>query len=888
MRRFFARLWNLLWPARAEREMSREIEAHLDLLEDEFERRGMPRKDARLAALRAYGGVEQAKELHRGERSFLAVEQTLRDFRHAFRGLGHNPGFTLVAVLTLALGIGVNTALFTTYDAVALKPLPVADPDSVVRIERWFESGSRGNVQYAFSQPEYDSLRDGNRVFSSLVASSWPVRAAASVPSGTMLGQLVSADYFSALGIATEFGRTFLPEEGRGSPVIVLSHSAWQRYFLSDPGILERAITVNGTAFTVIGVTPEAFTGTLDVPQAPDFWAPLAMQARLIPRHNWRQEPAEPVLQLLGRLKPAWSRQQATADVNLVVRRFDAQYPQQDRTRSVTLQSTALFGNTEDPRFQAMVAGVMFVVGLVLLAACANIANMLLARGASRQREISIRMALGAGRGRVVRQLLAESLLLALLGGIAGLAVSVCSTGPLRRIAEQTVSSLGLGITLRLDLSPDSRVFGYVLLLSLATGILFGLSPALQFTRTDLNSSLRDEGTAFGPRLSHSRLRSLLIAGQVTVSMMLLIIAGFLARGLLRSRTVDPGFETRRVYVLSGDFANDPRLVDRLRELPGVRAATLGERPLTATWTPPIVAGGPLHTLAGRTLVSGASETYFETLGIALRRGRTFTRPEIDRQAPVAVISESTAHFFWPGSDPIGQRFSLDLHFDGKFTSFEVIGLVKDVRFANLTRLDPAHVYLPIDDPNNGILMRLDGDPRHALAAVRSTVETFDGKLAPGVSLVSLEDGPVRLQRMMSAASAMFACTLAGLALLLAGVGVYGVMAYLVSRRVKEIGIRMALGASQTAVLRAVVLDGLRPVVAGMVLGILLAAGISGLLHTLLAFPGSADFTYGVPFYDPATFLGLAAFVFGVAAIASSVPARRAVRVDPMVALRHD
>ncbi len=360
-----------------------------------------------------------------------------------------------------------------------------------------------------------------------------------------------------------------------------------------------------------------------------------------------------------------------------------------------------------------------------------------------------------------------------------------------------------------------------MLALSLATGILFGLSPALQLTRADLNASLKDEGSSFGRRLSRSRLRSVFIGAQVAVSVMLIISAGFLMRGLLRSRNAEPGFDT---------------------------------------------------------------------LGIPVLRGRGFTRTDIESHAPVAVISESAARHFWPGIEPLGRRFTLDMDFKGTLADFEVIGIVKDVRYGNLTRVDPAHVYLPVRDgqANNGILLRLDGDPTRALAAIRAAVEAVGQKAAPVLALTSLEDGPVRAQRMMSAASATFASILAGLALALAAVGIYGVMAYLVGQRVRETGIRMALGASPAAVVRSMVAQGLRPVFVGMAVGFLLAAGISGLLHASLGLPASVDPFYGVPFYDPATFVGLTCFVAVVAAAASAIPARRATRVDPIAALRHD
>ena len=890
MRRFLARLNTFIRPARAEREMAREMEAHLNLLRDDFERRGLSPSEADLAARREYGGIELAKDRHRDERSFRVLEETRRDVRLAVRALAHSPGFTICAVLTLALGAGVNTTLFTTYNAVALKPLPVSDPSTVVRLERWFDSNKRGNVQYAFSLPEYVYCRDHNRAFAGLVAFSWPFPAAASVAQGQLTGQLVASDYFTNLGITLEFGRGFRTDEA--NPAIVLSHSAWRRHFLSDPGILGRSVTLNGVSYAVIGVTPEAFSGTLDTPQVPDFWALLDGQPRLVLGQDWREEPRRAALQILGTLRAGMPRARAEAEAALLIRQFDAEFPQTDDTRAVTLQRTALFGNTEDPRFRALVAAVMLVVGLVLVVACANIANMLLARGASRQREIAIRLAMGAGRGRVIRQLLTESVLLALLGGLAGLAISIWSSGPLWRQIEPFVNPPGSSVTFQVDLSPDIRVLAYVLAISVATGILFGLSPALQFTRTDLSRALKDEGTAFHRRLSRSRLRSLLIGAQVAISAMLIVTAGFLTRGLLRSAQATPGFETRQVYLLFGDPGRaHHRLVDRLRLVPQVRNASFGGRPLMGTWTPPIQVASPDAVRRGRTLASSASENYFATLGIPLLRGREITRQDIDGKAQVAVISESAAREFWPDSDPIGRRFSLDMDFRGAMADFQVVGIAKDVRFANLTRNDPAHVYLCATGDgysNDGILLRLDGDPHRALAGIRNAVESVEGNLAPGLLPISLEEGPVRFHRIMSSASATFALLLAALALSLASVGIYGVMAYVVSCREREVGIRMALGASPGVVLRSVVLGALRPVLVGMLIGFGLAAAACSTVHASLVFPASMDPFYGVPYYDPATLIGVALFVAAVAATASFVPARRAIRIQPAAALRHE
>jgi putative ABC transport system permease protein len=528
----------------------------------------------------------------------------------------------------------------------------------------------------------------------------------------------------------------------------------------------------------------------------------------------------------------------------------------------------------------------------VLAVACANLTNMMLARGAMRHHEIGVRLALGAGRARVIRQLLTESAMLGILGGIAGLALSICLSRLLVVLVEQAIPpQFGGGLRLPVDFSPDLRVAAYTLGLSLVSGLLFGLSPALQLARVNPSSALKDEGPSYGGRLTRSRLRSVLVAGQVAVSMMLLITAGLLTRGLTRSRTAEAGFETRSVYFLNGDFGDTPalrrarqhRLVQRLQTLPVVERIGEGTVPLLGTWTPPIIVDG----VYGRTLASYAGDTCLETLGIPLVAGRTFTPQEVERSAPVAVISESAARGFWPARNPIGRRFQLDIDWRGTLAAFEVVGVAKDVRFANLTRIDPARVYLP---PKPGdlqpALLRIHGSPRVALPAIRSAIQAADPDLLPGLVMMSLEEGPVWFQKIQSQAAAWATLSLAALALLLAGAGIYGVMAYLVSQRTREIGIRMALGAGARQVVREVVGGGLRPVVAGIVIGIAAAAGLSAVLHSTLRFPGSADFLYGVSFYDPGTFLGLSAFLLLIAALASAAPARRAAKVDPAVALR--
>jgi predicted permease len=908
-----AKLCNMVRNERVEKELAREITSHLNLLEDEFQRRGMTPPEARLAARRAYGGAEQAKQLHRDERSILWLEQTLQDLRHACRSLARSPGFTLASMIMLALGIGVNTTLFSAYNAVALKPLPVTDARKVVRLERWFESGALGDFQYDFSYPEYRYCRDHQDAFSNLVAASSPVRVLASLSddnqqSGnalkTLQGQIVSGNYFTGLGIGARIGRTFGPEEDRApgaNPVIVLSYAFWQRQFQGDAQIPGHAIKINDTIFTVVGVAPQEFTGTSVIPQVPDFWAPVSMQAQLVPGQNWLNQPADFRFQVLARVKPMMGLKEAQAEADTLIHQFSATYSPRDRTRAVTLQRTAFFGNTDDIRFQAGVATLMLIVGMVLFVACANVANMLLARGAARQKEVSVRLALGASRSRVIRHLLTESVLLSLGGGLAGLALAVIASKLLWVWIQQMLSRmLGGEFVFRLNLNPDIRVLAYALGLSAITGIVFGLSPALQFTKQDLTTALKGESSSFGRRVSRSRLRHLLVGGQVAVSMLLLTTAGLLVRGLARSQAADPGFQARRMVLVFGDFGDDPakaaarnrRLMDRLATVPELNNIAMGTAPMMGTWTPPIVvkrSNALEGMLRSRTLASYASEAYFNTLGIILLRGRDFTREESATGAHVSVISASTARRFWPGEDPIGRHFQLDLHFSGNLTDFEVIGVAKDVRFANLTRIDPAHVYLATNSTEIlPILVSVKRDPRSTLAAVRNAVAASDRNLLPTLSLWNMETLLLSPRKAMARALAIFAAILAVLALSLAGIGIYSVMAYVVSQRTQEIGVRMALGAMPGHVLKSVALHGLWPVAAGMMVGIAGGAAMSGILHSTLASPESSDFLYGVSYYDPWTFLGVSCFLAMVALFASLVPALHALKVDPVVSLRYE
>jgi predicted permease len=917
MRTLLSRLKGFVSEHKLDEELDGEIESHLAMLTEENVRRGMTEDEARAAARREFGNIARLTERHREARGLPHLETFLQDLRYASRMLRKSPVFTAVAVITLGFGIGLNTTLFSVVNTVALKPVPVRDSGRFLRLERWFATGALGDNQYAFSYAEFRYFAQDNRGFSSLIASSFPRRVAASLPldasttpaTTASVGsperatvQLVSANYFSELGVGMALGRGFRSDEDQvagANPVVILSYPYWQSRFGADPLILGKVLKVNDTAFAVIGVTPRGFVGTGNPPVIPDFWTPISMQAAVVPAQDWLNQPLDYEVQLLGYLARSASRKQAQADVSILEERFGQDHPNPDnRTITVTVQPVTFFGNTEDPRFQAIVVLLMTIVGMVLAIACANLANMLLAKASGRKNEVAVRLALGASRVRLVRQLLTESVLLALLGGTAGVLFSLWGTRVLWLAAGQFAGAHSAFVT---EIPPDGRVLGYTLVLSICTGVLFGLSPALQSSRADLTTSLKDAGTAFGHRLDRSRLRGILVTAQVCISTLFLIVAGLLAGGLVRSQHVDPGFEVRAVYPLGLPYDIDPaksnalcqQEISRLEALSEIQSVALTDYvPLGGTWTTEVdVPDAAPGAASLGTLARHISPAYFDALRIPIVRGRNFTREEAQTGAEVAIVSNALARRAWPGQDPIGKKIRMQRGFREKWTMFEIVGIAGDVRSANISRLDPAIVYLPVRSANLHdyvALLRIAGDSRAAMAAIRATLERVDGRLRPGFSLVNLEDGAVQDEILAARTFTFSAMFLAGVALALATIGVYGVMAFLVSQREKEVGIHMALGATRRNILALMLRQGMRPVVIGGVLGIMGALGVSGLLRAILIFPGSVDVFYGGHWFDPATFIGLSCLLAAIALFACYLPAQRATHVDPLVALRHE
>ena len=806
----------------------------------------------------------------------------VRDLRYSLRTLRKNPGFTIVAVIALALGIGVNTSIFSLYNALALRPLPVKDPERVVRL---FQTHSGEPGAGVFSYPEYVDYRDRNPVLSGLAAWSW---ASAAMGSGDRVedvkAMFVSGNYFDVLGADTAAGRTFVPEEDRtaGShPVVVLSYGFWERRFARDPAVVGRTILLNGHPFMVVGVVAHNFVGT-DV-EAPEIWLPIMMSATIAPERGTGvfQDRNGHWLQVIGRLKPVVSWAQARAAMDVLARQLAQTYAEDKNSGVLLATATFLPPNVEEVSTPIALL-VMGAVGLVLLIACANVANLLLARATARQKEIGLRLSLGATRGRLVRQLLTESLVVSLLSGVAGLLLAAWSSSVLMRLLTPPFTG-----TLNFNVRPDLRVLGYACAVSLATGIIFGLVPALQASKPGVNDLIK---TSKGRRAWAS---DLFVMAQVGLCVILLVAAGLLLRALGRAQTTDPGFDTKHVVAVSLDLrlhhydtaaavAFERRVADRLKTLPGVKTVSLAATvPLgSADMATSVVIEGHEPKLDAPPLIVGqdvVSPGFFETLSIPVLRGRRFQDADWNKGPEIAIINETMARRFWPGQEAIGKRLRVG---DAKAYT-EIVGVVKDTRSTYLWQTDELYLYSPAKAKDNpgpdlNILVRAAGDAHSLMGMLPGVVRELDRSVQVSVKPM---DENLEVWIWPSKVGATLAAAFGLLALTLAAVGIYGVVAYTVSRRTHEIGIHVALGAQRGDVLRMILGRGMALVAAGGAAGLAASLAISRLL---------AKFLYGLPAGDPVTFGAVAASLVAVALIANYVPARRALRVDPMVALRYE
>src|SRR5919202_161666 len=806
------------------------------------------------------------------------MESLLKDVRFSFRHLRKSPGFTAVAVASLALGIGANAAIFSLVNAVILRPLPVARPDRLVSVS----ASGRDDSMLAFSYPTYLDFRDRNQVLSGLFAERIsPMSLSRGGASERIWGYQVTGNYFDVLGVRARLGTALTPEDDRArlaSPVAVLSYGAWQRRFGADTGVVGQEITINGHPFRVVGVMPEGFAGA-EVIYTPEVWVPMAMQEWVEPGHPWLDRRSTQDIFAVGRLKDGVTREQAEASLNLLAEQLGKQYPDTDEGRRITLVPPGFVV----PRLRGAAVGfaavLMCVVGLVLLIACTNLANLLLARASARRKEVAVRLALGASRLRVVRQLLTESLLLSLAGGAAGLLLAFWILALV--VAYRPPMELPLWI----ETSVDWRVLAFTLLASLATCLLFGLAPALQATRTELVPALKDAGAQAGR--SRSRLRGALVVAQVTLSLVLLVAAGLTARALARLRAANPGFQVEGGLVMSFDLGLqgydeargrefERQIVERVRRLPGVRDASLTDLlPLSLNYTSTnvYVEGQPPARGANvpNPMAASVGADYFRAMGIPLVAGRGVEERDGKDAPRVVVVNETFARRFWPGADPAREAVGKRLSFESDQGPWvQIVGVARDGKYWTLAEAPRMFVYVPLTqsyDSSVTLVARAQGDPRALVPAIREEVRRLDPTL-PAFDVKTLSEHmgvslfPARVAAALLGAFGLVALTLAAM-------GVYGVVSYSAAQRTREIGIRIALGAQTRDVLRLVAGRGMLYVSVGVAAGLACALALTRFMEGLL---------YGVSATDPLTFALVVLLLGGVALLACLAPARRAAK----------
>ncbi|HEV2386543.1 MAG TPA: ABC transporter permease [Candidatus Acidoferrales bacterium] len=811
-----------------------------------------------------------------------------QDLRHGLRMLAKAPGFNLAAVLTLALGIGANTAIFSVVDAVVLRPLPFPRSNQLVAVES--VDTIHGGIDSSASYPDFFDWRSQNRVFSGMTAFHDTQFTLTGVHQAEHLGgEVVSSNFFSTLGAAPALGRGFLPEEEKpGHHRVILSHRLWQSDFGADPGIIGRSIMLNGQGYTVVGVMPAEFQFPPETPPV-ELWATISADAEAPAGDTpMTAQRGAHWLSVMARLSPGMPLERAQADMGRIAANLAKQYPD---------SNVDCAGARLEPELERLLGNVtpllwilFAAVGCVLLIACANVANLLLARALGREKEMAIRAALGASGGRVVRQLLTESVTLSLAGGAVGLLLAAWSISGVLHLAPQDVPRMG-------QIRIDGAVFLFTLLVAVATGLVFGLAPALHGVKTNLVGTLKESGRGLSQGVRQNRMRSVLVVTEMALAVALLACAGLLIRSFARLERVNPGFNARnlltfRVSLPDARYTNEQQVAfydtlrRRLAALPGVRAAgVLWPLPLSHSHidlTFSVVGHPTARADQPDADIRFAGPGTFRIMGIPLEEGREFTEQDSRNAAPVAVVNQAFVEKFFPGQDPIGQRIVPDVsdHHVDQVPPYEVIGVVGNVKSRNLSDAAPAEFYLPYSQVMiSGLTteVRTAVAPQALASAVRGVVASID----PDIPVYDVET----MEQYVGAAvaqprfSMLLLSLFAGLALVLTALGLYGVISYAVAQQTHEFGVRMALGAAPGDVRRQVLMGGARLALAGIVIGLAGALGVTRLLHAML---------FGVSASDPATFAAVAAALAAVALAASYLPARRATRVDPVVALRQE
>jgi putative ABC transport system permease protein len=820
-----------------------------------------------------------------------------QDLRGGLRMLKKSPGFTFVAVLSLALGIGANTAIFTIINAVFLHPLPVEEPSRLAEVFTRDNQTIAANTNFQLtgsSLPNYEDFRDQNAVFSGLATVTFPIPLnwGGQAEPQQLNAMLVSGNFFDVLGVKPYRGRTFIPDGDRklgGNSEVVLSYSLWVRRFGSDPHRIGQTITLNATPYTVVGVAPPNFKGIVSLGPADVLWIPISMRDYVLsgPIKDLENNRRFRWLSIVGRLKPQVSVAEAQAAMKTVAAGLEKEYPRENKGRTVELYplNESALGINQRRQFSLAGGVLMGVVGLVLLIACVNLANLLLAQAAKREKELSIRAAMGAGRFRLVRQLLTESMLLSLLGGLTGLLVALWGRKLLWSFRPPFLPDGSI------DLSFDSRVLGFTMVISLLTGLVFGIIPAMKASSTDISEALKVGGRGGSLGWTHNRLRGLLVISEIALALVALVGSGLFLRSMQNAQRYNPGFESQNLFQMFFDlgalrydadhgqqFFRDA--IERAKSVPGVVNAAVASNG--------VLGGGLAGTIfreAERadpnnrgTLVNIDDVTpgQFETLRIPLLRGRDFTDFDRENTAPVAVVNEAMAKLVWPGDEALGKRFA----FVTPPTLYQVVGVVGTTIVGQIGE-DPQPVaYFPMRQqysPFAALIVRTTGNPEALLGAVRTQVQQIDKNLAftNGQTVQQILGQGLWAARMGAALLGLFGV----LALVLASIGIYGVLAYSVAQRTGEIGLRMALGAQPHQVLRLVLRQGMLLALVGAGVGIVVALPVARLASGLL---------YGVSAADPLTYAGITLLLMGVALLACYLPARRATRIDPLVALRAD
>ena len=866
-----------------DQEFERELETHLDMLTEENARRGMAPEEAKRAARVQLGGLTQLKETNRELRGLPLLETILQDARFALRMLHKNPGFTTVAVLTLALGIGANTAIFSVVYGVLLKPLPYEKPEQLVTV---FEAQPQeGIMENGWSYPNFAELRADNHIFSEMAGNQQHQLTLTGRGEPTVVNTaVVTPELFSVLGEKPIAGRTFLPEEGKpgAAAVVILSEDLWRSLFGTDPNIIGSSITLDKRSCTVVGIMPAGFRFPA-ISEDEQIWIPLVEDPLF---GSWVERRGGHWLRVTARLKPGVSVAQAQAELDAFSARLAKEFPAENDgwvVRMVPLQEM-IVGNVR-PALLVLLCS----VGLVLLIACANIANLLLARATSRAREIAVRAALGAGRSRIVRQLLSETAVLGLLGGGAGIALAYWGVHSLTSLLPTSVPRAN-------EIGVDRFVLGFALVLSAVASCAFGLTPALFAANSNLQASLREGGGRSGESAGRRRARNFLAAGEIAVAAVLLVAAGLLLRSFAKLTSVRPGFDA--VHVVKAEvslprfqyatpqqwIAFSDQLLARIQAQPGMRDSAMGvPLPITDGFinlafdipgTPAPSAG----TSRTANFVS-VSPDYFRVMGISLLAGRLFNAHDSLSAPRVTVISEAMAHMYFPNQDPLGKRLTFGFPFESVGVK-EIVGIVGDVRDVALGQNPGAMMYVPFDQApfwGGNLVVKSALNLPSVVGTIRQVVHEIDKDL-PVTDIMMLPDGiesSVAQPRFRTFLLGVFAA----MALILATIGIFGVISYSVSRRTNEIGIRVALGAQRADVLKQVLTEGARLATVGLALGLAGSLAATRLIATLL---------FGVKPTDPLTFAAVAAILASVTLAACYIPARRATRVDPIVALRYE